>query len=136
MIYIFRILNFRWIMINNKYNENSERRNISVLYEVKNTFICLSSEWENTKLSVHSKHKFMFQSCYYWNWRLTSYVWWPISPIRNIHYESEYEFEIEAKIEFEVKLELKSVFKIEFLSLLKLFFNENSNLNSKLFLNN
>ena len=67
---------------------------------------------------------------------MTSYAWWPISLIRNIHYESEYEFEIEAKIEFEVKLELKSEFKIEFLSLLKLFFNENSNLNSKLFLNN
>ena len=33
-------------------------------------------------------------------------AWWPISLIRNNHYESEYEFEIEYKIEFEVKLEV------------------------------
>ena len=33
-------------------------------------------------------------------------VWWPISLIRNNHYESKYEFKIEYKIEFEVKLEV------------------------------
>ena len=40
-------------------------------------------------------------------------LWWPISLIRNNHYESEYKFEIEFEIEFEVKLEVKSEFKIE-----------------------
>ena len=40
-------------------------------------------------------------------------VSWPISLIRNNHYESEYEFEIEFKIEFEVTLEVKFEFKIE-----------------------